>query len=97
MTPLEHRSTPIVTPTRVLVAVLLALPFVATLWVSSYAHVGPRLGGFPFFYWYQILWIFLSAIFTYTAYVLVQREKRASAATTRGPRHAGTGHEGAER
>ncbi|HZC27896.1 MAG TPA: DUF3311 domain-containing protein, partial [Actinopolymorphaceae bacterium] len=72
MTPLEHRSTPIVTPTRVLVLVLLALPFIATLWVSSYAHVGPRLGGFPFFYWYQLLWILLSAIFTYTAYVLVQ-------------------------
>ncbi|MGH3486679.1 MAG: DUF3311 domain-containing protein [Actinopolymorphaceae bacterium] len=71
-----RRNLPVVTPTRVLVGVLLLLPFVATLWVSSYAHVEPRLGGFPFFYWYQLLWIFLSALCTGGAYLLVQREKR---------------------
>jgi hypothetical protein len=73
-----RRNLPFVTPTRVLVGVLLLLPFVGTLWASSYAHVEPRLGGFPFFYWYQLLWIFLSALLTFAAYVLVQREKRQS-------------------
>jgi hypothetical protein len=94
MTPLEHRATPLVTPTRVLVAVLLVLPFIATLWVSSYSHVGPRLGGFPFFYWYQLLWIILSVICTYSAFVLVQREKRANAGTSHASRRGGTGREG---
>jgi hypothetical protein len=71
-----RRNLPVVTPTRALVGVLLLLPFAATLWASSYARVEPRLGGFPFFYWYQLLWIFLSALCTLAAYLLVQREKR---------------------
>ncbi len=38
---------------------LLLLPFVATLWVSSYNRVEPSLFGVPFFYWYQLLWVLL--------------------------------------
>lgn len=53
-------------------AVLLIAPFVALLWVTSYAKDEPRLWGFPFFYWYQFLWVLLSALFTYTAYRLVR-------------------------
>jgi hypothetical protein len=41
--------------------VLLALPFVAMLWVSSYNRIDPMLFGVPFFYWYQLLWVLLSA------------------------------------
>jgi uncharacterized membrane protein len=82
----EHRQTPLVTPTRILVGVLLALPFVGTLWVSSYTRVEPTLGGFPFFYWYQVLWIFLSAFFTICAFLLLQRERRGNAAAE----HRGT-------
>jgi Protein of unknown function (DUF3311) len=76
----EHRPTPLVTPTRIVVGVLLALPFVGTLWVSLYTRVEPTLGGFPFFYWYQLLWIFLSALFTICAFLLLQRERRGIAA-----------------
>ncbi|HEX2942674.1 MAG TPA: DUF3311 domain-containing protein [Rhodopila sp.] len=43
------------------VRVLFVLPFVATLWVSSYNSVEPTLFGFPFFYWYQLLWVIISA------------------------------------
>ena len=46
------------------VGVLLAIPVVALLWVSSYNKVKPRLGGVPFFYWYQFLWVFLAAACT---------------------------------
>ncbi|MFD2079455.1 Protein of unknown function [Actinopolymorpha cephalotaxi] len=74
--PATRSSAPLVTPTRVVVAVLLAAPFVGTLWVTSYSRVEPRLGAFPFFYWYQILWIFLSALCTIAAYLLVRRENR---------------------
>jgi len=62
--------------------VLLLAPFVALLWVSSYAKDSPRLWGFPFFYWYQFLWVFLASILTYTAYLLVRRTERTRARLT---------------
>ena len=40
---------------------LLLLPFVAMLWVSSYNRIEPSVFGVPFFYWYQLLWVVLSA------------------------------------
>jgi len=40
---------------------LLILPFIALLWVSSYNRTDPTLFGFPFFYWYQMLWVVISA------------------------------------
>lgn len=51
--------------------VLLVIPVVALGWVSLYAKDGPELLGFPFFFWYQFLWVFLTAGFTYTAHRLV--------------------------
>lgn len=62
----------------VIAGVLLAIPCVALLWVSSYSRVEPRLWGFPFFIWYQFLWVFLCSALTYTAYriVLVARPHR---------------------
>jgi hypothetical protein len=41
---------------------LLLLPFAAMLWVGSYNQIEPTLWGFPFFYWYQLLWVVLCAI-----------------------------------
>ncbi|MFF4949310.1 DUF3311 domain-containing protein [Streptomyces chattanoogensis] len=73
--PPEHR--PIVTPTRVVAGVCLIAPFVAMLWVSSYARIEPKLVGIPFFYWYQMLWVPISTALTAVAYKLVQREQRA--------------------
>ncbi|WP_327068883.1 DUF3311 domain-containing protein [Kitasatospora sp. NBC_01250] len=67
---------PVVTPARVLAGVSLAVPVVALLWVSSYASLTPRLGGVPFFYWYQILWIPVSALFTTAAYLLLNHDAR---------------------
>ena len=55
----------------VIVIVLLAAPVVALMWVSSYAKSGPKLWGFPFFFWYQFLWVFLAAICTSVAYRFV--------------------------
>ena len=40
---------------------LFAIPYVAMLWVPSYNRLEPELGGVPFFYWYQLLWILLGA------------------------------------
>ncbi len=68
---------PVITPTRVVVAILVIAPFVALLWVSSYSKTGPTLGGWPFFYWYQMIWVLISAALTAIAYVLVRREEKA--------------------
>ena len=61
---------------------LLAAPFVALLWISSYARMEPRLFGFPFFYWYQLLWVFLAAAMTYAALQIVGRVERPRATLT---------------
>ncbi|WP_052111657.1 DUF3311 domain-containing protein [Knoellia subterranea] len=55
--------------------VLLAIPIIALMWVSSYAKVEPKLWGFPFFIWYQFLWVFLCSAMTYTAYRLVLKAR----------------------
>jgi membrane protein implicated in regulation of membrane protease activity len=62
--------------------ILLAAPFVALLWVTSYAKDEPRLWGFPFFYWYQLAWVFLASLFTYIAYRLVRGTDRTRARLT---------------
>ena len=49
-------------------SILLAIPIVALLWVGSYAKKEPVLAGFPFFIWYQFLWVFLCAACTWGAY-----------------------------
>jgi hypothetical protein len=48
-------------PRRHWLRILFVLPFIAMLWVSSYNRLTPELFGFPFFYWYQLLWVILAA------------------------------------
>jgi hypothetical protein len=48
--------------------VLLAPPFVGLLWVPFYNRVEPRAGSIPFFYWYQFVWIGVSAVLTAVVY-----------------------------
>ncbi|MBC3841505.1 DUF3311 domain-containing protein [Streptacidiphilus sp. 4-A2] len=73
--PPPTRPLPVVTPTRVICAVLLVGPIVALLWVNSYARLTPSFIGIPFFYWYQLLWVIISAVCTGTAYLLIRREE----------------------
>jgi hypothetical protein len=60
--------------------VLLMIPIVALLWVDTFAKAQPRLAGFPFFIWYQFLWVFLCSACTWTAYHLVQTSRPARTA-----------------
>jgi membrane protein implicated in regulation of membrane protease activity len=73
---------PVVTPVRVLIAVCLVAPFVAMLWVGSFAKTDPAFIGIPFFYWYQMLWVLISTALTMTAYQLWQRDVRARSSQT---------------
>ena len=57
-------------PMMIAAGVLLVIPIIALMWVPSYARDEPELWGFPFFFWYQFLWVFLCSALTYTAYRL---------------------------
>ena len=60
----------------VLAGVLLLVPLVGLAIVPYYAKDGPHLWGFPFFYWYQFLWVFLASGFTFAAYLVIARARR---------------------
>ncbi|MFJ4980896.1 DUF3311 domain-containing protein [Streptomyces coeruleorubidus] len=73
-----------VTPMRVVIALCLIAPFVAMLWVGSYAKTDPAFIGIPFFYWYQMAWVLISTVLTVIAYKLWQRDQRAGSAAKGG-------------
>jgi|UniRef100_A0A8J4HBC1 hypothetical protein len=59
---------------------LLLVPFAAVLAVPLYNRDAPRLAGVPFFYWYQMLWILLSAAIIFLVHrierVRIERAER---------------------
>jgi hypothetical protein len=61
--------------TMVAVAVLLLIPCVALALVPTYSRETPTLWGWPFFYWYQVLWVFITPVMTYLAFVLIKRAR----------------------
>ncbi|GAB3928569.1 hypothetical protein GCM10011575_12780 [Microlunatus endophyticus] len=66
-----------VTPTKIVVTIILVAAIVLPLLTWTYSRDSPRLFGFPFFYWYQFIWVFLAAGACYLCYVLLRREARA--------------------
>ena len=53
---------------RVWLRLLLIIPFIALLWPPFYNFTQPEFAGFPFFYWFQLLWIVITAIITAVLY-----------------------------
>ena len=51
---------------------LLLVPFAGVLWPPLYNRIDPALAGIPFFYWYQMAWIFITAFLLW----LVHRSER---------------------
>ncbi|MDA8193588.1 MAG: DUF3311 domain-containing protein [Thermaerobacter sp.] len=49
---------------------LLIVPFVATLWPPFYARTNPVVGGFPFMYWYLLIWTLLVGVLSAIVYRL---------------------------
>ncbi|KUO92008.1 MAG: hypothetical protein AT710_04990 [Thermocladium sp. ECH_B] len=61
---------------RIIAAILMLIPLIIYLDLPSYNSVNPELLGVPFFYWYQTLWLALSAvIFAVVAILLYWGEK----------------------
>lgn len=56
---------------------LLALPYVAMLWLPSYNRIEPRAFGVPFFYWYQLLWVVLSTFVIVAVLYLAHARKES--------------------
>jgi hypothetical protein len=81
-------------PLLVVAGILLAIPIIALLWVGPYARETPRLGGIPFFFWYQFLWVFICAGMTYAAHRVMLAARKPGAGTTG---HAAGGDEGDQR
>jgi hypothetical protein len=52
--------------------VLLLLQFVPALWVPFYNSAEPSLAGIPFFYWFQLALVFVSAAVTAVVYVATE-------------------------
>lgn len=56
--------------------ILLIIPYIAMLWVPFYASKDPMLFGIPYFYWYQFLWVVISAVLTGIVYVATKNNKK---------------------
>ncbi|GHO45304.1 DUF3311 domain-containing protein [Ktedonospora formicarum] len=52
------------------IRLLLIIPFIGLLIPPFYNSLEPTFLDFPFFYWYQLLWIIITAIITATVYFL---------------------------
>jgi hypothetical protein len=51
---------------------LFLLQFAVALWPPFYNRVDPTLFGVPFFYWFQLLWVAVSAALTGIVYFAVK-------------------------
>jgi hypothetical protein len=65
------------------VTVLLLIGIAGTLIVPIYARSAPKLGAFPFFYWYQLIWVPVVAILAWISYLLVRGRPAPAADTAR--------------
>jgi Protein of unknown function (DUF3311) len=54
---------------------LLLIPFAAMLWPPFFNFERPALDGIPFFYWYQFLWVILSACITGAVYLFAHENR----------------------
>jgi hypothetical protein len=61
------------------------LEFPGVLVPSFYARATPDLWGFPFFYWYQLLWVIVSAVLTAVVYVFTRDRAEPGASADRTP------------
>lgn len=62
------------------VHLLLIVPFIALLWVPFYDRAEPAIAGIPFYYWYQMLWIVLGALFLWPIYRAEERDNKNNGA-----------------
>lgn len=62
MTEQPENSTPTNKKKSPLVWAMLGVPYLALCFPQIYARETPTLFGFPFFYWYQFVWVILTSV-----------------------------------
>jgi Protein of unknown function (DUF3311) len=77
----------VLSPLRLFATFCVLAPTVAVIAVPTYDSATPKLGGFPFFYWYQLLWVVLTGILMVAAYFAIRTDERQRRPfrTTSGP------------
>jgi hypothetical protein len=53
---------------------LLLVPFFGLLAVPLYNARLPEIAGFPFFYWYQLIWVPVTSLLTWLVYRTVRHD-----------------------
>jgi hypothetical protein len=88
-----------ITPLRLFATLCVLAPTVAVIAVPTYNSATPRLAGFPFFYWYQLLLVVLTGVLMVAAFWAIKidegRRKRFRTAASAGgaTRAAGAGED----
>jgi hypothetical protein len=57
-----------------LAGVLIAIPFIVYFAIPSYNIVNPEWGGVPFFWWWQAVWLAISAALFFPAALMLGRK-----------------------
>jgi hypothetical protein len=70
--------------TSLAIGVLVTASILGTLIVPIYARETPKLGAFPFFYWYQLIYMPVVAVALWIAMLLQRRLRRPDDADTAG-------------
>ena len=55
--------------------IILLIPFLGLLWVPFYNVRAPEIFGFPFFYWYQFIWVPITSFLIWIVYLDVRRKE----------------------
>jgi hypothetical protein len=63
-------------PLRLFSTFCVLAPTVGVIAVPAYDSATPKLGGFPFFYWYQLMWVALTGVLMVAAYFAIRTDER---------------------
>ncbi len=61
---------------RITAGILLLVPWVFYMVYPAYNMAKPELGGVPFFYWFQTLWLVITAVLSLIGVLLLYPSKR---------------------
>nr|WP_277348431.1 DUF3311 domain-containing protein [Planctomonas sp. JC2975] len=73
---------------------MIAIAIIMPLIVPLYAFTEPTFWGMPFFYWYQLLWVFIAAGLLGIAYLIMRKEDRRRREAVRGAAGAASARSG---
>jgi peptidoglycan/LPS O-acetylase OafA/YrhL len=79
----------VLSPLRLFATICVLVPTAAVLAVPTYDSATPRLGGFPFFYWYQLMWVVLTGVLMVAAYFAIRADERRRKAFRTAPAAGG--------